>query len=75
MDVTSGWQDWMRQPQQGWQCPVCRKVHAPWVASCDCHKHKEYVLAGIADYGYIQGLGWVEKTETISLGKPRIASE
>jgi len=21
---------------KGWQCPVCGKVHAPWVASCDC---------------------------------------
>lgn len=24
--------------QQGWQCPVCWKVHAPWVSECDCHK-------------------------------------
>ena len=24
--------------QQGWQCPVCGKVHAPWVSECDCYK-------------------------------------
>ena len=24
--------------QQGWQCPVCGKVHAPWASECDCHK-------------------------------------
>lgn len=23
--------------RQGWQCPVCGKVHAPWVSACDCH--------------------------------------
>ena len=23
-------------PRQGWQCPRCGKVHAPWVAHCDC---------------------------------------
>lgn len=21
-------------PQQGWQCPVCKAVFAPWVATC-----------------------------------------
>ena len=20
--------------QQGWQCPVCRRVYAPWMAQC-----------------------------------------
>lgn len=28
---------------QGWQCPVCLKVHAPWVAECDCHLRKTIV--------------------------------
>jgi hypothetical protein len=23
---------------QGWQCPVCKVVRAPWVAFCDCVK-------------------------------------
>ena len=22
--------------QQGWQCPICKRVHAPWVPHCDC---------------------------------------
>ena len=22
------------EPQQGWQCPVCRRVYAPWMAQC-----------------------------------------
>src|SRR5690242_7106308 len=26
----------------GWQCPVCRKVHAPHVDSCDCHERAGY---------------------------------
>ena len=28
-------------PDLGWQCPVCRKVHAPFMPSCDCHEPKE----------------------------------
>ena len=35
--------------QQGWQCPVCRTVHAPWVASCFCHiqsKPITYITTG-----------------------------
>jgi len=23
---------------KGWECPKCGKVHAPWVAECDCYK-------------------------------------
>jgi hypothetical protein len=22
------------KPQQGWQCPVCKKVSAPWAPTC-----------------------------------------
>lgn len=30
--------DYFTQQPQGWICPRCGKVHAPWIASCDCHK-------------------------------------
>ena len=23
---------------QGWQCPICKAVYAPWVQSCECAK-------------------------------------
>jgi len=26
-------------PDLGWQCPVCKKVNAPFTPSCDCHAH------------------------------------
>ena len=25
----------MNNVQQGWQCPVCKRVYAPWVPACD----------------------------------------
>ena len=25
-------------PQQGWQCPACGKVLAPWMPNCNCHE-------------------------------------
>lgn len=24
--------------QQGWQCPCCKTVYAPWIKSCKCQK-------------------------------------
>lgn len=24
---------------QGWQCPACRIIHAPYVQSCACQSH------------------------------------
>jgi uncharacterized OB-fold protein len=27
---------------QGWECPKCHRVYAPWVAEChDCNKREE----------------------------------
>ena len=25
-------------PDLGWQCPVCKRVHAPFVPGCNCHE-------------------------------------
>lgn len=34
----------MNNAPQGWQCPACRTVHAPWVASCDCVKQPTFPI-------------------------------
>ena len=31
--------DYKKIPQ-GWQCPVCTKVHNPMIPNCECHKKK-----------------------------------
>lgn len=33
--------DIFNKPRTGWQCPVCNKVHAPFVAACDCHELRD----------------------------------
>lgn len=36
--------------QQGWQCPVCGSVNAPWVAQCPCGgKVKSYTTTTTTD--------------------------
>lgn len=52
-------------PQQGWQCPCCKTVHAPWVQSCECEKVSPKVTVNIpsdtpADY-------WLKETDPISI--------
>ena len=27
--------------KEGWVCPKCGKVYAPWIPSCDCYKQKQ----------------------------------
>lgn len=39
---------WEHENPIGWECPRCGRVHAPWVAGCDCIKltvedNKNYV--------------------------------
>lgn len=35
---------------QGWQCPVCRKVWNPNIPSCDCHKSVHITFPYVAPY-------------------------
>lgn len=57
--------------QQGWQCPVCGKVYAPWVSECDCHKIEvtgttttKYDYSGYTDYAQQESItvGFVGQT-------------
>ena len=27
------------QPQQGWECPRCGKINAPWISQCNCPRN------------------------------------
>ena len=29
----------LNTPNQGWQCPLCKMVHAPWVSYCSCQTY------------------------------------
>jgi len=31
---------------QGWECPRCRTIHAPWVQACNCNKQPDDQLPG-----------------------------
>ena len=39
---SSYWDDWYKlyPPQQGWECPRCGRVNAPWIQHCDCSRDK-----------------------------------
>ena len=39
--------------KEGWVCPKCGKVLAPWVPECDCYK--EHPLAGKPVYPNYDG--------------------
>lgn len=33
----------------GWICPKCGKVHAPWVPSCECNNSTIQYVTGTGD--------------------------
>ena len=30
--------EWTASSQQGWECPRCGKIWAPWISSCTCKR-------------------------------------
>lgn len=36
---------------QGWQCPVCDKVNAPFVRECTCHIMKQTIPGSTSTTG------------------------
>jgi len=51
--------------QEGWKCPVCGKVNAPWKESCGCDTHR---MPWITDYPVypLGDDGWGNKRDTSS---------
>ncbi len=41
--------EYTMSPQQGWVCPLCGKVNAPWSPSCDCHLVKRKISSPTYD--------------------------
>ena len=35
--TTSSWQSY--KAEQGWECPRCGRINAPWVRQCDCSRN------------------------------------
>ena len=34
----SGWNTTYSVPQQGWECPRCGRINAPWMSQCVCSR-------------------------------------
>lgn len=39
-----------RKPPEGWICPRCQKVHAPWVEHCDCEPQQDSASVGPSEF-------------------------
>lgn len=65
------WPYYQPQPyaKQGWMCPNCGKVHAPWVASCTCHNNQYPVTVNsTSDVVKVH----YQSTSNLDLSKPNL---
>lgn len=40
----------MSKPEEGWLCPRCGRVNAPWVRQCDCTGWTDWTITWTNDY-------------------------
>ena len=53
--------------QQGWQCPVCKRVYSPWTAQCYYCGEKTYTTStDTARITYGEGVNIEERTAHIN---------
>ena len=48
---------------QGWRCPVCTAIHAPWVAQCSCEYRSDKYTGDKAHFLEIAGIILEQKVE------------
>lgn len=45
--TASQWQTYNHyKAEQGWECPRCGRINAPWVRQCDCFRNNQTTIAG-----------------------------
>ena len=59
----------------GWQCPLCGKVHAPWVPSCVCTGPPARLLPRIANPDYVEPSRTVDDFPRELDGRPKVTCE
>lgn len=40
----------MPRAEQGWECPRCGRINAPWVRQCDCSRSNNYTITSDLTY-------------------------
>lgn len=55
--TASQWQTYNHyKAEQGWECPRCGRINAPWVRQCDCSKNNWTITCD--DLVYRPDWGW-----------------
>lgn len=58
--------------QEGWICPRCGKVNAPWVMQCSCNRNTQILpKVGAPYYEGDQATCNAKEIESITIGKPK----
>ena len=55
--------------KEGWLCPRCKKVNAPWVSQCTCTEYYEKIttntpIVGDQPFTYPNGPNWTPYYDT-----------
>ena len=61
--TTSQWQTYNNyKAEQGWECPRCGRINAPWVRQCDCSRSNWTITCDDLVYKTYKPEWWKEVT-------------
>lgn len=59
---------------EGWLCPRCKKVNAPWVSQCSCTGCNDAVVTNVGDFPstspWSKDINWVTCCDTYAKTVP-----